>query len=462
MNRLFYRLLRFNHRLKQWLLKGLTPSGLGLLGCLLMAGMIGLDIKRSLSYQVFAFTMALMGVAVAASRFGRCRLRATRSLPRFGTVGMPLRYQVLLHNPTRHRQRGLTLMEAFADTFPSFQDFQRISQSSNNSAAARRAWLKLLAQRQWAIAPTIEVPPLAANGETEVRGEVMPLRRGLLSFKTLTMAHPDPLGLVNHYVTLDLPQTVLILPKRYQLPYLDLPGARRHQAGGLALASSVGDSTEFRALREYRPGDSPRKIHWKSWAKIGNPIIKEEEAEYSVRHGLILDTFQSDGDSDERLEEAVAIAASFVCTLQTGGPNRGPNRGPNNHSQSQETLLDTVFVGLQAHCFTIGRTLGNTERLLALLASVGPCPDQPFSSLLPIVQERLSVLSGCICIFLDWDRDRIALVEQLQAAGIPILVLVISDEQGLTDTPDMSCLCDRHSSLHILHLGRIQADLSAL
>ena len=444
MNRLIYKIVRFNHFLRQWIVRQLTPGGLGLLGCLLLFGLIGLDIKRSVSYQVFAFLLALLGVAIASSRFGRYRFSARRRLPRFGTVGVPLTYRVFLHNNTQRNRKGLSLTEAFSDTFPSFQDFKRISKEKKGGLQWRRAWAKLLSQGRQAFVWAIALPELPAHCETEIIGEVVPLRRGLLQFKKMTIACPDPIGFVNRCVTLALPQAVLILPKRYRLPEIDLPGGRRHQAGGLALAASVGDSEEFRALREYRPGDSPRKIHWKSWAKTGKPIIKEEQAEYSVRHALVLDTFQSEAHS-EAMEEAVAIAASLAYSLQT-----------------QESLLDLVFTGTEAHTFTAGRSLGNTERLLELLASVVACRDKSFDSLLPVVQERLSMLSGCICLFLDWDSDRKALVEQLQSARVPTLVLVISGEKGLSEPVDMSCLSDRQSRLHVLHVGSIQEDLWTL
>ena len=403
---------------------------------------------------MFAFLLALLGVAALGSRFGCYRFSALRKLPRFGTVGVPLIYQVLLHNNTQKNRKGLSLTEVFPETFPSFQNFKRVTTSSQNFKLApkgrkrrdyqRQEWFKALFQQKQAFSTAIALPLLAAGAETELSGEIIPLRRGLLQFNKLTIACPDPLGFVNRRVTLSIPQAVLILPKRYQLPAIDLPGARRHQSGGLALVASVGDSEEFRALREYRPGDSPRKIHWKSWAKIGKPIVKEEQSEYSVRHALILDTFQAEAYS-EVLEEAVAIAASLAYKIQT-----------------QESLLDLVFTGTQAHTFTSGRSLGNTERLLELLASVVPCQDKSFDSLLPVVQGRLSMLSGCICIFLDWDSDRKALVEQLQSANIPTLALVISGESGLSEPVDTACLSNRQSSIHVLHVDTIQSDLWTL
>ena len=129
------------------------------------------------------------------------------------------------------------------------------------------------------------------------------------------------------FVKVPLPQTVLILPKRYPLPPIALPGAMKYQEGGVALASNIGRSEEFVSLREYRRGDPLRHIHWRSWAKAGKPIVKEFEDEFFVRHALVLDTFTDDPHS-EAFEEAVSVAASFACTVLT-----------------QESLLDLLFVG---------------------------------------------------------------------------------------------------------------------
>lgn len=459
MNRRLYRLLWLHHRIQRWLTSLLTPAGLGLLGGLMVAGLIGIDVKRSLSYQLWTLAMALLTVAIAASRFSHRhlsskQLRATRALPRFGTVGVPLRYRVSLkraiHDSPASARRlyGLTLQEALGESFPTFTEVNSFLRQRYPRRQQRDAWLRLLAQQRRVFAPAIALPPLAS--ELEVTAEITPLRRGVLQFEALSLTCPDPLGLVNRCITLQGErQSVIILPHRYRLPEIALPGARRHQGEGLAAA--VGDSEEFRALRDYRPGDSPRKIHWKSWAKTGKPIIKEEQAEYAVRYGLILDTFVSAEASEglqgsEAFEEAVAIAASFAYSVQT-----------------QESLLDLVFVADQAHCFTSGRGLDGTERLLALLAAVVPCQDRALGeALLPVVQRKLGQLSGCICVLLDWDRDRKTLIEQLQAAGVPVLGLIIAPPQGLREALDLSCLRDRTSRIQVLEVGNIQAGLWSL
>src|SRR5205085_4996875 len=130
------------------------------------------------------------------------------------------------------------------------------------------------------------------------------------------LARTEPLGLVRGLARIAATGRVIALPKRYRLPALALPGRRRFQQGGVTLATSVGDSEEFIGLREYRPGDPLQKVHWKSLARTGRPIVKEFQDEFFERHALILDTARAEGE-DALFEEAVAVAASFVYTIDT-------------------------------------------------------------------------------------------------------------------------------------------------
>ena len=139
------------------------------------------------------------------------------------------------------------------------------------------------------------MPRLGPRENVEVSLEIMPRRRGPLNLFGLHVARPDPLGLFRALARQPAVESVLILPKRYPLPPLALPGSRRYQPGGISLAQSVGDSEEFISVREYRPGDPLRRIHWRAWARAGKPVVKEYQDEYFVRHALILDTFTGAG-----------------------------------------------------------------------------------------------------------------------------------------------------------------------
>jgi uncharacterized protein (DUF58 family) len=230
-----------------------------------------------------------------------------------------------------------------------------------------------------------------------------------------------------------LPDKLVVLPRRYSLPQLPLPGARRYQHGGVALASSVGESEEFMSLRDYRPGDPLQRIHWKSYARSGKPVVKEYQDEFFERHALVLDTFT--GRSDAVFEEAVSLAASFACTLDT-----------------QESLLDLMFVGAESYCYTAGRGQIQQGGLLEILAGVRISAGESFRRLHDAVLARRAALSGCILILLAWDEARQALVRALQQSGMPLMVLLVS-ERDVEAAP---------AWLRVLVPGKIQEGLAGL
>ncbi|MEY2466257.1 MAG: hypothetical protein QOD03_778, partial [Verrucomicrobiota bacterium] len=274
--------------------------------------------------------------------------------------------------------------------------------------------------------------------------ELTPLRRGVLRFASVTLARPDPFGLFRSFVKARQVQTVLVLPKRYALPPIALPGALRYQEGGVALASSIGRSDEFVSLRDYRRGDPLRHIHWKSWAKVGKPIVREFEDEFFVRHALVLDTFIENPNSDA-FEEAVSVASSFACTLAT-----------------QESLLDLLFVGPQAYCFTAGRGLAHADQMLEILASVRSRPDpSEFPKLEHLILEHVSSVSGCICVLVSWDETRQKLIEKIKLFGIPLFVIVIVD-RGENKSLDPGPMRDCPAQFHVLEAGKLEEELMRL
>jgi uncharacterized protein (DUF58 family) len=257
------------------------------------------------------------------------------------------------------------------------------------------------------------------------------------------VARSDPLGLFRAVVKIPASQTLLVLPRRYLVPPIALPGAMKYQPGGVALAARVGQSEDFVSLRDYRRGDPMRHIHWRSWAKAGRPIVKEFEDEFFVRHALVLDTFTDRRHSDE-FEEAVSVAASFVCTVLT-----------------QESLLDLLFVGPQAYCFTAGRGLAHADQMLELLAAVQPCDNHPFDTLEHFVLTHASQVSGCICVLLAWDEPRRQFVRKLKILGLPVLVLVIMPP-GEDCTLEVGPMHGEPERLVALELGKIEERLAKL
>ena len=439
-----YRIYRLFSGTRHWAERRFTRAGLVMLGAVCVAAVLGLDPENSVGYQGFTLLLGLVLVAVLGGFRFKAAFAAERLLPRFGTVGQPFNYRVVVRNLTRKNQSGLTLIENLTDPRPSFQGWMALQVDDQKHVRPFR-----VSQRRrgnpFKLATVKEavVPPLPPDQRAEVSVELTPLRRGIVHFSGVTFARLDPLGLFRALVRVPLAQSVLVLPKRYPVPPLALPGTMKYQQGGVALASNVGQSDEFVALREYRRGDPIRHIHWRSWAKTGKPIVMEFEDEFFVRHALVLDTF-TDRPHTDAFEEAVSVAASFACTLLT-----------------QESLLDLLFVGPQAYCFTAGRGLAHADQMLEILASVRPCAGQPFATLEQLVLNHASVVSGCICVLLAWDKERRQFVEKLKALRLPVLVLVIRPP-GETEPLEPGPMRDDPERLLALEIGRIEEQLALL
>jgi uncharacterized protein (DUF58 family) len=432
-------LLRWLSGLRHRIVRRLTRAGLLAMGVLMLSAAMGLDTERTLAFQVFTFTLvALLIAMLGALRLGG-RFRAERVLPPFASVGEPLRYRIVVSNESPRSQRGLHVLDELVDPRPSIADL--VARRTGHGSVLR-AWRPLLALRAWrallALRPVVEpvgarLPELPAAGDAVVQLEFTPRRRGAVMLSAVTIWRPDPLGLVRALRVLKAPATLVVLPRRYPVPQLRLPGTRQYQQGGVTLVSSVGDSQEFQGLRDYRPGDPLQRIHWKSFARSGRPIVREYESEFFERHALVLDTFVA--VEDDVFEEAVAIAASFACTIET-----------------QESLLDLMFVGHESYRYTAGRGQLQVARLLEVLAHVQVCADRSIDVLRVAILERRESLSSAIVVLLAWDESRRALVESLQATGLELLVLVVVPA-GVEI---------RAAGVHPVVLGRVEEGLAAL
>jgi len=352
---------------------------------------------------------------VIVSWFGKATLEVRAQLPHTLTAGEAFTLRLDVRNTSGEPVDGASLLAELGDPRPSFGEFH-----ARLRFPTYRGWARLLWSNRMAYVEEAPVPLLEPRAQTaiEIRGRA--LKRGRLRIAGIEVARADPLGLFRSLTPVAGPADICVLPKRYALPSLSLPGARRYQPGGLPQGASVGDSEEFLGLRDYRPGDPLQRIHWRSFARVGKPVIKEYQNEYIARYALVLDTF-GHADSDQRareaFEEAVAVAASFAWTIDT-----------------QECLLDLMFVGGEIHSYTAGRGQLLASRLLEVLSGVAISTEDSFATLVQLVRARREQLSGCICILLTWDDERKALVDTLRAGGAVVLPLVVS-AQPLADLP---------------------------
>jgi hypothetical protein len=124
-----------------------------------------------------------------------------------------------------------------------------------------------------AVAPGRADPPasIAADGETALAMHVPTRRRGSIVLERVEIATHFPYGLFRAWAVLHPDLACLVYPR----PAENAPPPP--QAPGLTGSGIArrGDD-DFAGLKDYHPGDPPRHIAWKAYARAGELLIKEQ------------------------------------------------------------------------------------------------------------------------------------------------------------------------------------------
>lgn len=369
--------------------------------------------QRPSIYQMFSLSAMILAIGLPLSVIRRAKLRAVRSVPRHATAGKPLRYTVTVWNHGRGKINRAWLKESVPDPRPSLDEFVHMrepGEEDRNPFDRKLAWFRwqwLVSRKQlFTGGDSLSEIDLQPEESDRICIEVIPQRRGVIRMSRLEVRLPDPMGLFQSVATVQAEaETVIVLPRRYRLPPIELPGNSAFRLTGESNTNAIGNSGEFTGLREYRPGDPMRQIHWKSWARIGRPIVKELEDTFYPRYGLILDTL-STHIHDSGFEECVSIAASFASSLDTG-----------------DTLLDLMFVNDTAHTVTAGRGIERAQKLLEVLAGVHTTRNNDLESLSRLVLQHGSDLTACVVILNGWDDTRRRFLDRLRSGGVVFTVI---------------------------------------
>jgi uncharacterized protein (DUF58 family) len=115
---------------------------------------------------------------------------------------------------------------------------------------------------------------------------------------------------------------IVVLPR---VGYAEPDGLRRwilRSAGGDDRARRVlrrvtTDQAEVRGVRQYRPGDPLRDIHWRTTARRGEPMVREYDTAPSPELVLVVEPWlpvSRTTDDLKRLEDALSLAVTMAVT----------------------------------------------------------------------------------------------------------------------------------------------------
>ena len=217
------------------------------------------------------------------------------------------------------------------------------------------------------------------------------LRRGRYTVGPTTVTASDPFGLV----TADTRSTdvgeLIVRPSTARLASLTLPVAWRD--GAATLSHSVGSGgSDDASVREYRHGDDLRKIHWRSTARSGAFMVRQEERPWHGESMVLLDhralaypTSPAQPDS-EALEWAISAAASIGCHLAERGRRVAVVTGAGDVAHDTPGAILDMLAGvapaLRADVEPLAAALTGLGRDAAVFAVLAATPKSSISGLL--------------------------------------------------------------------------------
>ena len=207
-----------------------------------------------------------------------------------------------------------------------------------------------------------------------------------------------------------------------------IPPAVRHRLSGLRLVSrrlaggdglglhasrSRGSGLEFAQYRPYEPGDEPRQIDWKLYARADRFFVREAERESPLRLWIMLDASasmaQADGDGATRLGAAQGLAAALGEMAVAGGDRFG--------------WVWLSEAGL--HLVTPANGTRQRDRLRRELGAVPIGGGFPGSATLAPLWDRIAPRDMVLLLSDLFDEAAVALATRLAAAGREVLAIQI-------------------------------------
>ncbi len=246
----------------------------------------------NLTYLVFGVMLGALLISGVAAAWNLTGVRARRDLPKYAHAAKPFYVTIVLENRAG-RLSGFSLKAH--DKLPPD--------------------LHILESRCYAL----RVLP---RRKAELEYLAVCHKRGLHRFTQLTVSSRFPFGFFANQRGIKAPDEIIVYPRigKIRVDLAEIGGGLEY-AEGTQVSRREG-TEDFYGLREFRPGDNPRRIHWKRSARLQKPLIMQFVQPPERDLDVYLDTYVSPG-LEERLEPCVSLAATLFDTLLKAGYSIG-------------------------------------------------------------------------------------------------------------------------------------------
>lgn len=188
----------------------------------------------------------------------------------------------------------------------------------------RRGWLRLVDGDVRAPRRSSQVPRMSSDRQLTVEVPLDTSRRGQAPMGPYALVQGDPWSFIRRVVSRAEGGVLTVQPRVYRI--------RRSltadfSSGDAEARSRRAGDQHFHALREYVLGDEPRTVHWRSSARAGKLVVRQQVAAAAAGTVIVLDVDATSYGSpekfgpgwlDERFESAVEVAASLAASQLAG------------------------------------------------------------------------------------------------------------------------------------------------
>ncbi|NIP25644.1 MAG: DUF58 domain-containing protein [Phycisphaerae bacterium] len=267
---------------------------------------------------LYIFTASLLGFLIVAFFYSQGMLkplRVKRLLRPLETTSSNL-----VTRPGKLHQRGVRDDEDIEDlvvTRPTLYEDDPIEVTLQFEHLGLRPAFLISGYEACPFAPSADqdqpwfIPSLFRNQRLDLSYQTVCHRRGLYVFSALRLETRGPFGLFKTHRAVTVPTEVLISPFYHPLKRLRILEKRQFFENQ---ALRVGAGSEVIGTRDYQPGDSWRKVHWRSTARTGKLVVKEFSDDQDLALTVVMDlsTEANVGQGKfSTFETAVRIAASL-------------------------------------------------------------------------------------------------------------------------------------------------------
>lgn len=251
--------------------------------------------------------------------------------------------------------------------------------------------------------------------------------RGFLTFGPATLRTADVFGFTTREMEVEHEDYLLVYPNIVSLDRLGLPAGDPFGDVPVRRQWLFDDPLRTIGVRDYRPGDSPRRLHWKATARAPSQELQVKLFEPTTTHRILVilnintadENWSWAGYDPELLEAAITTAASVASWASERGFLLGLAANGKLYRSGSAVRIPP------------SRDPHQLMHILEALARLVPIPTMAAETLLELEAPGLSYGTTVVFVTSSLSDVLVRQLRRLQSSGHRPAVLLISS----TDQP---------------------------